>query len=115
MADEKRAEWFQWETVDLTVRLVDEEWEPAPEALEGVQDMVFTVAQGNKKLNVFLNEMVVDYTEGTVTIHFSQTMSGSLNPGHADVELNVLYEDGERDASYWGEVFINENLFKKVM
>lgn len=115
MADEKRVEFFQWETVDLTIRLVDEEGEPCPEALEGVQDMVFTVAQGNKKLNVFLGEMVVDYEAGTVTVHFSQTMSGSLKPGLADVELNVLYVDGERDASYWGEVFINENLFKKVM
>lgn len=50
-----------------------------------------------------------------VEVYLSQKQSGQFSPGKAEVQLNVLYDDGTRLATKTATVTIGKNLLREIL
>ena len=71
MADKNQAKFYQYETVDLLLRIIKD-----TTALQDYDEVIVTVAQGNTVVNV--GNFEIDVTEGTITVHMSQQVRSSF-------------------------------------
>ena len=57
----------------------------------------------------------VDVANSTINLHFTQEESARFMAANANVEVNILYQGGERAATCEGVVRVFRNLYKEVM
>lgn len=57
----------------------------------------------------------VDVENSTINIHFTQEQSSAFMVAPANVEVNILYADRERQATCEGKVNIFRNLYDKEL
>lgn len=57
----------------------------------------------------------VDVENSTINLHFTQEQSGRFLAEPANVEVNILYQDGERGATCEGKVNVFRNLYPKEL
>lgn len=107
MADKNQAKFYQYETVDLLLRIIKD-----TTALQDYDEVVVTIAQQNTVVNV--SKFEIDTEEGTITVHMSQQETGKFKKGKATLQVNI-YKSKHRKATGYGDLQVLENLYKKVM
>lgn len=107
MGDKKTARFYQYETVDLLLRIIKD-----TTALQDYDEVIVTVAQGNTTVNVANFE--VDQDQGVITVHLSQKETGKFRKGKAALQVNI-YKNKRRKATGYGSITVLENLYKRVM
>lgn len=61
------------------------------------------------------NEITIEPEEDKLFFYMTQEETAKFKPGSAMVQVNILYEDAERDTSAQGMIRIYDNLHKEVM
>lgn len=108
--------FYQFETFDFTIRVKRKGEESSPGILEGFKEIVVSFEQnGMDLLNITDAELGIDVEESTIGVHLTQENTGAMNPGTVKVQVNVYFEDTERDVTGKGKVKVKDNLYKKVM
>ena len=102
--------FYIYETVDFPIKIT-----PAS-ALEDYKHIVVSMGQKGKTLiNKKDAELGIDTQEGIINMHLSQEETGKFKVGEADLQVNILYNNTERDTSAMVMLDVRENLLKQVM
>lgn len=110
--------FHQYETEPLQL-IVEQEGNEKP--LEGYDKVAVSFDQQNQEGHCHINFLFeqgapeIDVENSTINIHFTQEQSAQFFAANANVEVNILYENGERVATCEGVVRIFRNLYEKVM
>ena len=108
--------FYQWETVDLQIVIEDEEGNPKAGVLDNVRDVVVSIAQNCSRIDLHIDELDIDAASSAINLHLSQEDAGSFSSkGSAQVQVNILYEGGERDVTVKGTVEVFGNLYGESM
>lgn len=107
MSTNKTATFYQYETVDLLVRIIND-----VTVLQDYDEVIVTISQGNNSLNV--SNFEIDESLGTISLHMSQQETGKFKKGAARLQVNI-YKNQKRKATGYGNLTVLENLYKKVM
>lgn len=109
--------FFVFETYDLALELTADD---GSNPLDGYNEIVVTIAQGSTKVDITGDALGVE--DNTINVHLTQEQtakfSPSANPNQtatARIQVNVYYENTERDVSVQGELAVYDNLYRKVM
>ena len=102
--------FFQFETASLEIELDKDGW------LAGTLDVVVSIVQGRTRLDLHKADLTIDEEASTIVCYLSQEQAGAFDSSKGvAVQVNVLYEDGERDVSETGTVDVFANLYRQVM
>lgn len=107
---------FETEPLELVI-----EQEGVEKPLEGFEKIAVSFdqhnAEGSCHVDILLEQDApeVDVENSTINLRFTQEQSGKFLPANANVEVNILYEGGDRAATCEGTVKIFRNLYRKVM
>ena len=110
--------FHQYETEPLQL-IIEQEGVEKP--LEGYEKVAVSFDQSTKQgcyHQDFLYEQgagEIDVENSCINLVFTQEQSGKFMPCDATVEVNILYEGGDRVATCEGTVKVFRNLYKKVM
>lgn len=111
------ASFFQYETATIPIRLI-KKGVPAEESsgiLEGYSQIVISLDQAGILMNKTGEELGIDVENDTITLPLSQEETAQFQPGRVDLQINVYYENTERDVSEQCQLSVKKNLYKKVM
>lgn len=103
------AGFYQYETADLEITLEKDQ------VFVDAKDVVVSIVQGSTRIDYHADQLDIDTETNTILMHITQEDAGMFGNSSAVVQVNVLYEDGERDVSAQGTISIFANLFKEVM
>ena len=113
--------FYIYETVDFPIIVTAEE---TTGILDGYKEVIVSFGQnGNEILtkDSSMSDVSIDTETDTINVHLSQEDTSKFKVSKtddvttADVQVNILYEDKERDASASTEIEVRNNLHKKVM
>ena len=108
--------FYAWETVDFPIEVTAEDGSTG--ILTDLQNLIITLAQGNKVIEKDLSspDVAIDTENDIVNLHLSQEDTGTfVGDGYADMQINFLYEDSERDTTAEARIIVKRNLHRKVM
>lgn len=57
----------------------------------------------------------INTSTGTITLHLSQEHTGMFHKGTVELQVNIVYQNGERDVSKKVKIEVYDNLHKKVI
>lgn len=110
--------FYIFESETFTITLNCEEGN----VLEDYKTVCVSLEQGSAKVDKFTDELGIDAENGTIAFHLSQTETAlfspgtKMRPGTANLQVNILYNDGERDVSIDDvEMEVRDNLLREVM
>ena len=110
--------FYCYETWPCTITLQSDaqnDQDPTPSVLEDYSEVIVSFSQGSQLVELSGTRLAIDDTEDTISFTLTQAETGKFRKGSADVQVNVLYIDTERDTSAQGVVEVRDNLHKKVM
>lgn len=116
MECKKTPGFYIWETKPLTFRL-KRNGEPAEGALDDYKDIIVTISQaiGNVTVEKTGADLDVDPVAVTVQAYLTQEETGRFSVGEALVQMNILYEDSERDVTCQRAIEVWDNLHRRAM
>ena len=112
------AGYYQFQTVDLEITIHSED---AEKPLEDYRQIVVSLDQGGGRGNYHGDYIFdagapeVDVENSVINLSLSQEESGKYNSGKADVQVNILYDNAERNVTVMGRVDVKRNLYREVM
>ena len=114
--------FYIYETVDFPIQVVSDDGSTG--ILEGYKVVIVSFGQNGKEIiakDSSMSDVSVDVSTDTINVHLSQEDTALFKIPKTDdsapveVQVNILYEDKERDTSAEGEIEARNNLHKKVM
>lgn len=100
--------FYVYETVTFPIQLSD------PDALQDSEKVVVTISQKSVKLDK--ENPSLDKETGRITLYLNQEETAMFKPkSTADIQVNIYYENGERDVTNTAKIRVLDNLYKKVM
>lgn len=111
------ASFFQFETKDIPFQLsYDDPCDPEKKVLDGYKEVVITLTQGQRMLVKKTDELGIDVENDIINMHLSQEETGSFKTcDQVKVQLNVYYNNHERDISSKLYLEVKETDYKEVM
>ena len=112
--------FYQWETARLRLKIQEKD-EPEAKPLEGYKLIVVSLDQG-KGRGMYHGDYFfeagspdVSVENSYIDLYFSQEEAGKYADVTTKVQVNILYDDTERDTTVEGKIKVLNNLYKKVM
>lgn len=105
--------FYQYATATILMNL--EYCDGTKGVLEGYKDIKVTLEQAGVTLTKGIDELGVDVEEDIIALPLSQEETAMFVTTYCEVQVNVLYEDSERDASASGKIMVKKNLYREVM
>lgn len=105
------AGFYIYETKPLTLRFKPDG------VLVNSKEIIVTILQGISGTLIEKTgaDLAINLTDNTVTIHLSQEETARFQPGTAQVQVNILYEDRERDTTVQAQIGVYDNLHREIM
>ena len=108
--------FFIYETVSLPIRVTDKEGNTG--ILKDCKNVILSFEQ--KRILILEKDMAspdvaIDGENDIINLYLSQEDTGMFKPGEAKMQLNILYEDEERDVSSQATILVFDNMHKEVM
>lgn len=107
------AYFYAWETKTLSIGLKNKQGEYDPEILNDYKEIIISIKQPSCQIDI--REVDVDTEQGILSIHLDQEQTSIFKKGKARIQVNIYYNNEERDTSVEGEIEVRENLYQKVM
>lgn len=114
------AEITTWTTAELDFVLRDETGEVPEGLFDGLSEAVVSIVQGNVQGNAKLEkrgeDVGIDIENATLHVRFDQRETAKLQggtrakPKTADTQVNLYYEDTNRNATYETQLNVYRNL-----
>ena len=118
------ASFYQYETKDLNIYLRDKGGETLAERpLEGWKKVVVSLGQTQREKVALTassggepdDGIAIDVDNDLISVRISQEQSGKFSTGECQVQVNIYFEDEERDTSAQGTVEVKGNLHRRVI
>lgn len=105
------AGFYIYETKPLTLRFKPDG------VLVNSKEIIVTILQGISGTLIEKTgaDLAINLTDNTVTIHLTQEETARFKPGTAQVQVNILYEDRERDTTVQAQLSVYDNLHREIM
>lgn len=104
-----KAHFYIYETVDLPIVLSD------PDALQNYEKVVVSISQTDiYELNIS-DGLGIDVDNATINVHLTQEDTAKFKKGTAKVQVNIMYQDTQRDVSAMAQIDVLDNLYKEIM
>ncbi len=110
------ARFYKYETIDIPLKFTP------TGVLNNYKHIVVSIIQnGIIQIDKTEDDLSIDINEDTITISLSQEETGKFsggdenNPKMAKIQVNIYYENKERDVSTVGIIDVYDNLYKKVI
>lgn len=110
------AHFYTYETVDIPLVFTPEE------VLQDYRHIVVSLKQDDViQINKTEEELGIDVEHGTINISLSQEETAQFkggsqnNPRQILIQVNIYYNDTDRDVSTIKSIDVYDNLYKKVM
>ena len=103
--------FYIYETETLVLKILREE------ALKGFKEVVVSIYQNTSgaEINRLSSELGIDEENDTVTISLSQEDTALFKPGKALIQVNIYYDNTERDVTTMAEIEVKNNLYRRVI
>ena len=103
--------FYRFETKEFTLNFTPNG------VLDGYSKIVVSLAQsGIEKVSKTNDDLVIDVTNNKIIVDFSQEDTSLFRPGEdAELQVNIYYENTERDVSKKATIKVLDNLHKKIM
>lgn len=104
--------FYAYETADITIVFKD------PTVLEDYNNIIISIRhlKTGKQIDLDAEESCdIDTAGGTMILHLTQEQTGKFVEGYVELQINILYDDSERDVTTKSEIRVYDNLHKKVM
>lgn len=109
------ASFFQYETATIPIKLTRKTAEEGESVLDGYKSIVISLYQAGNQMDKTGEALGVDIENDTITLPLSQEDTAMFQPGKVTMQLNIYYDNTERDVSEQCELEVKKNLYKKVM
>ena len=83
--------------------------------LNDYEHIIVSIAQNDIQIDIHENDLTIDTANDTITVNLTQEQTGQFKPAKADIQVNIYYQDTERDVSTCGSIVVLDNLYKKVI
>lgn len=104
------ASFYRFETISMPLKFTPEG------VLEDYKHIIVSISQnGVLLINKNEDDLVIDSTTDTITISLSQEETGLFQPTKAYIQVNIYYNDSERDVSTQAAIDVLDNLYEKVI
>lgn len=110
------AQFYIFESVNWDIQLVNED--ENSHVLDNIKNVVISIRQQNTLLEKDSESGAVgiDAENDVITVALSQEETGSFTAGkQAIIQVNLLYNDTERDTTCQDRIEVLDNLHKQVM
>lgn len=101
------AYFYIYETVEFPIQLSD------TDALKNSKAVVVSLKQGGVQLDKVNPDMNRD--TGLISLYLSQEETSMFKVGNVDIQVNIYYENKERDVTTRARINVLDNLYKKVI
>lgn len=101
--------FYMYETTTLSLKFTP------TGILDDYKHIIVSIAQNNTQLNKDENDLEIDTTNDTITLSLKQEETGLFKPGKAYLQVNIYYENTERNVSTSSSIDVCDNLYKKVI
>lgn len=105
---EDTPDFYSWETPDFELTIT-----PSG-SLENYSDIVVTIQQGSHFESFHKEKLIIDGDKIYFTLD-QETSGKFVGDRPANIQVNILYDNGLREASTFGELWVKPNLYRKVM
>lgn len=99
--------FYQYETVEFPLQLSESE------ALQDSTKVVVSLKQGGTQLDKVNPDM--NKETGLITLYLNQEETALFKVGKVDLQVNIYYENKERDVTTKAQISVLDNLYKQVM
>ena len=110
------AKFYRYETVNIPLAFTP------TGVLEGYEHIVVSVSQGGTtQIHKTEDDLEIDVENDTITLSLSQEETGIFaggdvnTPRKAQIQVNIYYNNNERDVSTVGSIDVYDNLYKRVI
>lgn len=83
--------------------------------LNDYKHIIVSIAQNGIQVDKDENDLTIDTTNDTITLSLTQEDTGKFKSQRAEIQVNIYYNNEERDVSTRGAVVFLDNLYKKVI
>ena len=111
-AEQEEVFFYTFETVDIPIVFKDKS------VLDDYKSIVISIRHLNtgRQIDLDVDESCeIDDENGIITLHLTQEQTGKFSDGYVELQINILYDDDERDVSGKHKIRVYDNLHKKVM
>ena len=106
----KYAEFYIYETKHIPLKFKREG------ILANLKTVIVSINQLDVQINKNQDEVSVDVDNNIIHVYLSQEETGKFQPDRSGkMQVNLYYEDEERDVSVEIDVKVYDNLYKKVI
>ena len=110
------AYFFVWETVDFPLQLSYKDSSIEGKVLDGYSEVIVSLKQGTNLLEKKGDELGIDVENDIINLHLSQEETGAFKPNKQVIlQVNIYYDDTERDTSFESYIDVYDNLHKELM
>ena len=109
------ARFYRFETIDIPLEFTPEG------VLNNYKHIVVSIAQdGIVQIDKTEDDMIIDVENDKIIVSLSQEETGKFISGNekvakAKIQVNIYYENSERDVSAVETIDVYDNLYKKVI
>lgn len=113
--------FYRYETIELPLWLREVGCPCNPDSsedggiLKGYKDIMVVLYQGETRIERTEAELTIDVDGDTIYLNLSQDETALFKPGIAYIQVNIKYDDGERDTSCDAVINVLENSYQEVM
>lgn len=110
------AQFYVWETVDFPIQLLRED--ESTGILTNCKNVIVSFEQQGILVEKDMSspDVSLDEENDIINVHLSQEETGQFRPKKdVNVQINILYEDTERDTSAEAIIKALRNLHREVM
>lgn len=104
------ASFYRFETITLPLKFTP------TGILDDYKHIVVSISQnGVLQINKDEDDLTIDPSTDTITFSLSQEETGYFIPGRAYMQVNIYYNDSNRNVSTQAAIDIYDNLYNKVI
>lgn len=107
--------FYIWETVDFPIQIHSEDGE---QVLVDYKDIIISLSQNNVLIEKDTSspDVAIDDENDIINMHLSQEETGQFKANkEVRIQVNILYNDEERDTTSEATIQALSNLHKEVM
>lgn len=104
------AKFYRYETSEILLKFTP------TGVLDDYRHIVVSISQkGMVQIDKKENELSIDTEENTIVVPLSQEETGKFAPRQAIIQVNIYYDNSERDVSTTGTIDVLDNLYEEVI
>lgn len=109
------AYFYIYETVDFPIQLSTEQ--DGEGILKDVKDLIVSLKQNRVEVekDITSPDIALDVENDIINFHLTQEDTSQFKEGDVYIQVNILYDDEERDTSAKGKISAFDNLHKEIM